>query len=297
MPEPKPYTDFLSTAQFLDHVARAFNEDLGQGHTRGDHSSIACFGHDQLGEAQLMIKAPGIIAGLGLVADIMHSYDSSIALEFLGKDGDAVQPGDVMMKARGKMASLLGAERTMLNFLQRLSGVATATQQLTQLIEGTEAQLLDTRKTTPGWRALEKWAVHVGGGSNHRMGLHDMIMLKDNHVDFAGGITEAVSRTVAYLDAKGLDLAIEVETRNMEEVREALSLEAVTRIMLDNFTPAQCREAVACIGGDKEVEASGGLTAETLRAYAETGVDYLSVGALTHSVVGLDMNFKSVCKD
>jgi len=297
MPEPKPYTDFLSTAQFLDHVARAFNEDLGQGHTRGDHSSIACFGHDQLGEAQLMIKAPGIIAGLGLVADIMHSYDSGIALEFLGKDGDAVQPGDVMMKARGKMASLLGAERTMLNFLQRLSGVATATQQLTQLIEGTEAQLLDTRKTTPGWRALEKWAVHVGGGSNHRMGLHDMIMLKDNHVDFAGGITEAVSRTVAYLDAKGLDLAIEVETRNMEEVREALSLEAVTRIMLDNFTPAQCREAVACIGGDKEVEASGGLTAETLRAYAETGVDYLSVGALTHSVVGLDMNFKSVCKD
>ena len=297
MPEPKPYTDFLSTAQFLDHVARAFNEDLGQGHTRGDHSSIACFGHDQLGEAQLMIKAPGIIAGLGLVADIMHSYDSSIALEFLGKDGDAVQPGDVMMKARGKMASLLGAERTMLNFLQRLSGVATATQQLTQLIEGTEAQLLDTRKTTPGWRALEKWAVHVGGGSNHRMGLHDMIMLKDNHVDFAGGITEAVSRTVAYLDAKGLDLAIEVETRNMEEVREALSLEAVTRIMLDNFTPAQCREAVACIGGDKEVEASGGLTAETLRAYAETGVDYLSVGALTHSVIGLDMNFKSVCKD
>ena len=297
MQSHKPYTDYLSTEQFREHVAAAYAEDLGQGAHRGDHSSLACFGMDQMGEAQLMIKAEGVIAGLGLVADIVHAYDADIQLEFLGKDGDNVAYGDIMLKATGKMASLLGAERTMLNFLQRLSGVATATHNMVQCIEGTGAQLLDTRKTTPGWRGLEKWAVHIGGGQNHRMGLHDMIMLKDNHVDFAGGITEAVTRTTDYLSDQGLQLDIEVETRNMREVEEALSLDSVTRIMLDNFTPAQCREAVKLIAKRKETEASGGLTADTLRAYAETGVDYLSVGALTHSVSGLDMNFKSVCKD
>ena len=224
---------------------------------------------------------------------MLHAVDPLLRINWAYCDGEHLEPGTAVAHVEGPLPSLLRAERTLLNYVQRLSGVATITQSYSALIADLPCKLLDTRKTTPGWRALEKWAVHVGGGSNHSIGLYDMVMLKDNHIDLAGGIKHAVRRTERYLADRGLDLAIEIECRSLADVEESLGLESVTRIMLDNFTPDLCRTAVERIAGRKETEASGGITRETLRAYAETGVTFISVGALTHSAPAVDLNFKA----
>lgn len=271
-------------------IDQALREDVGS----GDHSALSCIPADHIGRAQLLIKEKGIVAGVELAKMVLNQVDSSIVVEEFIADGTAVNPGDVVFIAEGPTISLLQAERLLLNYMQRLSGVATKTNHFVKLVEGTKACVLDTRKTTPGLRHLEKWAVVQGGGTNHRMGLYDMIMLKDNHIDFAGGIPQAVEKARAYLAEKGLNIPIEVETRDMDEVAQVLACEGVQRIMLDNFTPAQTREALALINGALEVESSGGINENTIRDYAECGVDFISVGALTHSVYGLDMSFKAL---
>lgn len=271
-------------------IRQALNEDVGN----GDHSALSCIPPTHEGGAKLLIKEPGVLAGVELAKMVLHEVDDSIEVEVLIEDGSPVKPGDIAFIANGKTIALLQAERLLLNYMQRLSGVATKTAHYMKLVEGTKAKVLDTRKTTPGLRYLEKWAVAQGGGYNHRIGLFDMIMLKDNHIDFAGGIPQAVERAVNYLKEKDIQIPIEVETRNMEEVEQALNSPGVDRIMLDNFTPAQTVEAVKYINGRVEVESSGGITEETIRDYAECGVDFISVGALTHSVSGLDMSFKAL---
>lgn len=270
-------------------IRRCLDEDIGS----GDVSSIASIPAGKLGESRLLLKETGTVAGLVLAEVILKEIDPEIRWQAHCTDGEEYPSGTVLAQAYGNVHALLSGERLLLNFMQRLSGIATQTRTTVKLIEGTGAVLLDTRKTTPGLRMLEKWAVKMGGGQNHRIGLYDMVMLKDNHNDSAGGITAAVTRTQEYLKSHQLSLDIEVETRNMEEVREVLSLQGVRRIMLDNFTPEQCREAVSLISGRLEVEASGGITPESILSYARSGVNFISLGSLTHSVKSLDISFKT----
>lgn len=267
----------------------AFAEDIGD----GDHTTLSCIPEDAMGRSRLLIKEPGVLAGVEIAKEIFHRFDPTMQVEVLLGDGSEVKPGDVAMVVTGKVRSLLQTERLMLNVMQRMSGIATMTRRYVKQLEGTRARVLDTRKTTPGMRMLEKEAVRIGGGVNHRIGLFDMILLKDNHVDFAGGIANAIRRAKDYCREKGKDLKIEIEVRNLDELRQVLDLGGIDRIMFDNFTPELTRQAVEMVGGRYETESSGGITFDTLRQYAETGVDFISVGALTHSVKGLDMSFKA----
>lgn len=266
----------------------AFAEDIGD----GDHTTLSTIPADAMGRQHLLVKEEGILAGVDIARRVFERYDPSLKMTVMIGDGARVKPGDIAFVVEGPVRSLLVTERTMLNIMQRMSGIATMTARYQERLKGLKAKVLDTRKTTPGMRILEKEAVRIGGGANHRIGLFDMILIKDNHVDFAGGIPNAVSRARAYLKEKGKDLKIEVEVRNTDEIRQALDAK-VDRIMLDNFTPERTAEAVALIGGAAEIESSGGITLDTLRAYGEAGVDFISVGALTHSVKGLDMSFKA----
>lgn len=266
----------------------AFAEDIGD----GDHTTLSTIPADAMGRQHLLVKEEGILAGVDIARRVFERYDPSLKMTVMIGDGSRVKPGDIAFVVEGPVRSLLVTERTMLNIMQRMSGIATMTACYQERLKGLKAKVLDTRKTTPGMRILEKEAVRIGGGANHRIGLFDMILIKDNHVDFAGGIPNAVSRARAYLKEKGKDLKIEVEVRNTDEIRQALDAR-VDRIMLDNFTPERTAEAVALIGGAAEIESSGGISLDTLRAYGEAGVDFISVGALTHSVKGLDMSFKA----
>ncbi len=267
----------------------AFAEDIGD----GDHTTLCCIPADAMGSSQLLIKEEGVLAGMEVAKKVFHRFDPSLQVETYLADGTHVKPGDIAMKVSGSVQSLLQTERLMLNIMQRMSGIATMTSRYVKQLEGTKTRVLDTRKTTPGLRMLEKEAVKIGGGVNHRIGLFDMILLKDNHVDFAGGIANAIRRCHQYLEEKGKDLKIEIEVRNFDELQQVLDMGGVHRIMLDNFSPADTKKAVEMIGGKYEVESSGGITFDTLRDYAECGVDFISVGALTHSVKGLDMSFKA----
>lgn len=281
----------LSDIPELDKfIEQCLREDLGD----GDHSALACIPEDAMGRAQLLVKDDGRIAGIELAEMIFKKVDQRFEMTILMADGSWVKKGDVAFVVFGPSQKLLSAERLVLNFMQRLSAIATQTAKYVKAVEGTGAKVLDTRKTTPGLRYLEKWAVKLGGGENHRMGLFDMIMLKDNHIDFAGGIPKAISKTQNYLTKLGKDLNIEVETRDLNEVRQVLEIGGIHRIMLDNFTLQQTREAVNLIQGRYETESSGGITLETIRGYAECGVDFISVGALTHSVIGMDMSLKAI---
>ncbi|MBT6235100.1 MAG: carboxylating nicotinate-nucleotide diphosphorylase [Bacteroidetes bacterium] len=266
----------------------AIAEDIGD----GDHSSLGAIPAGTQGQARLLVKDEGILCGVPLARHIMERIDADVIFDQLIEEGAEVTFGDIAFTVKGSVHSILQAERLMLNFMQRMSGVATVTHNLVKLIEGTNAKLLDTRKTTPGLRTFEKYAVTIGGGVNHRFALWDMVMLKDNHNDYAGGITGGVTRTKEYLKSKGKDIKIEVETRDLNEVQEALDTGLVDRIMFDNFTPELMVEAVKLVNGQCETEASGGITGDTVRSYAETGVDYISVGALTHSVRSLDLSLK-----
>ena len=287
----------MQTEELRKLIALWFEEDIRD----GDHTSLSCIPATQMGCQQLIIKEEGILAGVEVAKEIIRYFDPEGRMEQYLEDGAAVKPGDVAFRVYGKELSLLQIERTMLNIMQRMSGIATTTHRYQSLIEDTGCHVLDTRKTTPGLRYLEKEAVKIGGGMNHRIGLFDMILLKDNHVDFAGGITNALTRARDYCHEKGKDLRIEIETRNEDEIREALATNIPDRIMLDNFTPERTKHAVALIrdweqtaGRHMEIESSGGITINTLRDYAVCGVDFISVGALTHSVKGLDMSFKAV---
>ncbi len=268
----------------------AFKEDIAD----GDHSTLACIPADKIGKSQLIIKEEGILAGVEIGERVFHHFDPDLKVETFIKDGSKVVPGDIVLTVEGSIQSILQTERLVLNLMQRMSGIATKTAVYVSKLEGLHTRVLDTRKTTPGMRYLEKMAVKIGGGVNHRMGLFDMVMLKDNHVDFAGGITQAVKQTQAYLKEKGKELKIEVEVRNLKELQEVLEVGGVHRVMFDNFTPALTKEAVQIVNGKIETESSGGITLETLRDYAECGVNYISVGALTHSVMSLDMSLKAV---
>lgn len=267
-----------------------FAEDIGD----GDHTTLSCIPADAKGTSRLIIKEKGVLAGVGVARAIFETFDPELQMKVYIHDGAEVNPGDVAFQVTGKIQSLLQTERLMLNIMQRMSGVATVTRKYAKALEGTKTHVLDTRKTTPGLRLLEKEAVKIGGGMNHRIGLFDMILLKDNHVDFAGGITQAIDRARAYCKGKGKDLKIEIEVRNFDELNQVLQHGGVDRIMLDNFTPENTRKAVELINGRFETESSGGITFDTLRQYAECGVDFISVGALTHSVKSLDMSFKAV---
>lgn len=268
----------------------AFAEDIGD----GDHTTLSTIPADAMGRSKLLIKESGIIAGVDIAKKVLHKVDPSININVMIEDGAEVNPGDVAFTAEGPVRSLLIAERTMLNIMQRMSGVATMTRKYQKQLKGLHTRVLDTRKTTPGMRMLEKEAVRIGGGTNHRIGLFDMILIKDNHEDFAGGIEQAVRRAEEYCRANGKEnLKIEVECRSLDDIRKVLEIGGVDRIMFDNFTPELTREAVALVDGKVETESSGGITFDTLRAYGETGVDFISVGALTHSVKGLDMSFKA----
>lgn len=264
----------------------AFAEDIGE----GDHTTLCSIPESAIGKASLVIKEAGILAGVEVGIMVFHKLDPQLFVDVLLKDGAEVKPGDVVFTVEGKVQSILQAERIVLNIMQRMSGIATTTNKYVTLIAGTGAKVLDTRKTTPGMRMLEKQAVKIGGGENHRIGLFDMILLKDNHIDFAGGIENAITGAKRYLKEKDKDLKIEIEVRDLDELNQVLKVGGVDRIMLDNFTPENTREAVEHVSGRVELESSGGITYETIRGYAETGVDYISVGALTHSVKGLDMS-------
>lgn len=271
-------------------IERAFAEDLGD----GDHSTLSCIDKQARGRAVLIAKQEGILAGIEIAEAICKFVSPDLHLEIFKHDGSKLQYGDKIFEITGYQHDILSAERTILNFLQRMSGIATTTAEYVNLLSGLKTQVLDTRKTTPGLRLIEKEAVRIGGGTNHRIGLYDMIMLKDNHIDFAGGITNAVRLAREYLAAKGKSLKIEVETRNLDDVAEVLSIEGVDRIMLDNFDIETTRKAVALIAGRIETESSGGITKENLRNYAECGVDFISVGALTHQIHSLDLSLKVV---
>ena len=267
----------------------AFAEDIGD----GDHTTLSCIPDTAMGKSKLLIKEARVLAGIEIAKEIFHRFDSEMKVEVFINDGTEVKPGDVAMIVEGRVQSLLQTERLMLNVMQRMSGIATMTRRYVKQLEGTKTCVLDTRKTTPGMRMLEKAAVKIGGGVNHRIGLFDMILLKDNHVDFAGGIDKAIQRAQNYCKEKGKDLKIEIEVRNFDELNQVLAIGGVDRIMLDNFTPENTRKAVELIAGKYETESSGGITFDTLRDYALCGVDFISVGALTHSVKGLDMSFKA----
>lgn len=268
----------------------AFAEDIGD----GDHTTLCSIPETATGKARLLIKEEGILAGVDVARTVFHRFDGGLAVEVFINDGAYVKPGDVAFMVSGKVQSLLQTERLVLNIMQRMSGIATITGKYVKLLEGTKTKVLDTRKTTPGMRMLEKQAVRIGGGENHRIGLFDMILLKDNHVDFAGGIEKAIRGAQKYLKERNKQLNIEIEVRNFDELSQALAVGGIDRIMLDNFTPEQTREAVKIVNGCVELESSGGITFETIRQYAECGVDYISVGALTHSVKSLDMSLKAM---
>lgn len=274
-----------------DLLTLSFAEDIGD----GDATTLSTIGPDAMGRQHLLVKEEGILAGVDIARMVFEKFDPSLKMTVFIEDGAHVKPGDVAFVVEGPVRSLLQTERLMLNIMQRMSGVATMTGRYQSRLEGLPTKVLDTRKTTPGMRVLEKEAVRIGGGANHRMGLFDMILIKDNHVDFAGGIHEAVTKAKEWCNGKGKKLAIEVEVRNDDEIRQALA-EGIDRIMLDNFTPERTAEAVRLIRGidpNVEIESSGGITIDTLRAYGEAGVDFISVGALTHSVKGLDLSFKA----
>jgi nicotinate-nucleotide pyrophosphorylase (carboxylating) len=270
-------------------IKNAIAEDIGS----GDHSSLASIPEDARRKAQLLVKEEGILAGVDLALEVFRTADPQLRVTLFMADGAKVKPGDVAFSVEGAARSILAVERLVLNIMQRMSGIATITRSVVELIDGTGVRILDTRKTTPGLRYLEKMAVRIGGGVNHRFGLYDMIMLKDNHIDYAGGIPAAMARVRAYLAAKGLNLPVEIEARNMDEVDQALNEVGVTRIMLDNFEPKALAEAVRYINKRVETEASGGITPDTVLEYAKTGVDYISMGALTHSVKSLDLSLKA----
>ena len=272
-----------------EFIERALHEDVRD----GDHTSLACIPRDAMGKAYLLVKENGILAGMELAKHIFQKVDERIVMNPLLKDSDSIAVGDIAFTVKGPSYSLLTAERLVLNCMQRMSGIATKTHEINKLIEGTKAQVLDTRKTTPGIRILEKWAVKIGGGTNHRFGLYDMMMIKDNHIDFAGGIKQAIEKAINYQKNKNLSLKIEVEARDLQEVKEILDIGKIHRIMLDNFSYEDTRTAVNMINGKYETEASGGITEETIRAHAECGVDFISVGALTHSVSSLDLSLKA----
>jgi nicotinate-nucleotide pyrophosphorylase (carboxylating) len=274
----------------IPFLQRAFSEDIGD----GDHTTLSCIPADAMGKSRLIIKEPGIVAGVEVAKEVFNYFDPTMKVTVFIEDGTEVKAGDVVFEVEGKVHSLLQTERLMLNIMQRMSGVATTTHKYAVELKGTKTKVLDTRKTTPGMRLLEKEAVRIGGGMNHRIGLYDMILLKDNHVDFAGGIENAITRANEYLKQKGKDLKIEIEVRSLEELDRVLKVGGVQRIMLDNFDTETTREAVKRINGKFETESSGGITFSNLRKYAECGVDYISVGALTHSVKSLDISFKAV---
>ena len=284
----------LSVDELVDRlIDLSFAEDIGD----GDHTTLCCIPEDAMGKSHLLIKEDGILAGVEIAKEVFRRFDPTMQVEVLMGDGTRVKKGDIAMVVTGKIRSLLQTERLMLNIMQRMSGIATMTDKYVQRLKGTKTRVLDTRKTTPGMRMLEKQAVKIGGGCNHRIGLRiglfDMILLKDNHVDFAGGITNAIDRCHKYLKEKGLDLKIEIEVRSFDELQQVLDHGGVDRIMLDNFSVPDTKKAVDIIAGRVETESSGGITYDTIRDYAEQGVDFISVGALTHSVKGLDMSFKA----
>ena len=280
----------LSVNELEDRlIDLAFAEDIGD----GDHTTLCCIPETAMGKSHLLIKEDGILAGVEVAKRVFARFDPEMKVEVLIGDGAHVRKGDIAMVVSGKVRSLLQTERLMLNIMQRMSGIATMTNKYVERLKGTNTHVLDTRKTTPGMRMLEKQAVKLGGGMNHRIGLFDMILLKDNHVDFAGGIANAINRCHEYLREKGLDLKIEIEVRNFDELRQAMECGGINRIMLDNFSVADTRKAVEMVAGRFETESSGGITFDTIRDYAECGVDFISVGALTHSVKGLDMSFKA----
>lgn len=284
----------ISEAQFQHEVdliiANAMREDVGD----GDHSSLACIPKTAIGKAKLLVKDNGIIAGVNFAEQVFKYVDEAMLVEVLIPDGSAVKHGDIAFYVTGSSQSILKAERLVLNAMQRMSAIATKTRSFVKLVEGTDTKILDTRKTTPGIRALEKWAVKIGGGENHRFALYDMIMLKDNHIDFAGGITKAIQKTQHYLRETNRDLKIIVEARNLDEIKEILLSEGIYRILIDNFNYEDTRKAVALIGNKCLTESSGNINENTLRKYAECGVDYISSGALTHSVYNMDLSLKAV---
>lgn len=276
--------------QLIDKlIDLAFAEDIGD----GDHTTLSCIPSDAMGKSKLLVKEEGIIAGIEIAKEVFRRFDPELKVEVFIEDGTHVKPGDIAMIVSGKVQSLLQTERLMLNIMQRMSGIATMTRKYQDCLVGTHTHVLDTRKTTPGMRILEKMAVKIGGGMNHRIGLFDMILLKDNHVDFAGGIDKAISRAKNYCKEKNKNLKIEIEVRNLDELQQVINLGGVDRVMFDNFTPELTKKAVEMVAGRFETESSGGITFATLRQYAECGVDFISVGALTHSVKGLDLSFKA----
>ncbi|MDX1428618.1 MAG: carboxylating nicotinate-nucleotide diphosphorylase [Salegentibacter mishustinae] len=284
----------ISKAQFEKEIdliiENAIREDVGS----GDHSSLACIPAEAKGKAKLLVKDKGILAGVDFALKVFKYVDPNLKIEVLIKDGKTIERGDIAFYVEGSSQSILKAERLVLNAMQRMSAIATKTNTFVQKLEGTNTKILDTRKTTPGIRALEKWAVKIGGGENHRFALYDMVMLKDNHIDFAGGITKAINKTKDYLKANQLDLKIIVEARNLKEIEEILESEGVYRILIDNFNYEDTRQAVKLINGKCLTESSGGITLDTARKYAECGVDYISSGALTHSVYNLDLSLKAI---
>ena len=271
-------------------IENAIREDVGD----GDHSSLACIPKSANGKAKLLVKDQGLIAGVKFAEKVFHHVDPELSIDLKIRDGQRISKGDIAFYVEGSSQSILKAERLVLNAMQRMSAIATKTATFVKKLEGTGTKILDTRKTTPGIRALEKWAVKIGGGENHRFALYDMVMLKDNHIDFAGGITRAIDKTKEYLSNKDLDLKIIVEARNMNEIREILKSDGIYRILIDNFNYEDTRKAVDLINGKCLTESSGGITLETARSYAECGVDYISSGALTHSVYNLDLSLKAV---
>src|SRR5690554_3222976 len=275
----------------IDEIIKfAFKEDLGD----GDHTSLSCVPENAVGKAELLVKDEGVIAGVELAERIFHYYDSTLKITRFIKDGEKVKYGDIVFEIEGKSRSILATERLVLNFMQRMSAIATQTRTIVESIAGTNVKLLDTRKTTPGIRALEKWAVKIGGGHNHRFGLYDMIMIKDNHIDYAGGIKKSILNANKYIKDNNLDIKIEIEVRDEKELDEVLAVKNIDRIMLDNFTPEQIKKILPKIHQSIETEASGGITKDNIRKYAETGVDYISSGALTHSAKSMDLSLKAI---
>ena len=284
----------ISTSQFNKEIdliiANAIREDVGA----GDHSSLACIPYDAAGKAKLLVKEDGVISGVEFAKRVFNYVDPGLKIDVLIEDGSWVQPGDICFYVSGNSQSILKSERLILNAMQRMSAISTKTKKFVDVLQGTSTKILDTRKTTPGIRALEKWAVKIGGGKNHRFALYDMIMLKDNHIDFCGGITKAIAKTKQYLLDNHLDLKIIVEARNLEEIKEILKSDNVYRILIDNFNYKDTRKAVLLIGDKCFTESSGGITLETLKNYAECGVDYISSGAITHSVCNMDLSLKAI---
>ena len=284
----------ISTSQFNKEIdliiANAIREDVGA----GDHSSLACIPYDAAGKANLLVKEDGVISGVEFAKRVFNYVDPGLKIDVLIEDGSWVKPGDICFYVSGNSQSILKSERLILNAMQRMSAISTKTKKFVDILEGTSTKILDTRKTTPGIRALEKWAVKIGGGKNHRFALYDMIMLKDNHIDFCGGITKAIAKTKQYLLENHLDLKIIVEARNLEEIKEILKSDNVYRILIDNFNYEDTRKAVSLIGDKCFTESSGGITLETLKNYAECGVDYISSGAITHSVCNMDLSLKAI---